>query len=61
MFQIKILDSEIENYRWREMRNWMKYNIKTKIIYESDGDHDGYWIFYFERNDDKVEFILRWL
>ncbi len=34
---------------------------KKQIYYESDGDHDGYWVFTFANEDDKVKFILKWL
>ena len=36
-------------------------NPKKQIYYESDGDHDGYWVFTFANESDKVKFILRWL
>ena len=34
---------------------------RKQIYYESDGDHDGYWVFPFRDEGDKVKFILRWL
>ena len=34
---------------------------KKQIYYESDGDHDGYWVFTFLNEGDKIKFILRWM
>ena len=37
------------------------HHAPKQIYYESDGDHDGYWVFTFRDESDKVKFILRWL
>ena len=62
-YQVRILDSELQFDNFVEALTWMRER-KTdnySAIYEPDGDHDGYWIFQFENEEDKVEFILRWL
>ena len=73
MYNIKILDSELPADEWRSMLDWMKENIKSdlplygltrrqkQVTYEPDGDHDGFWVFTFTDESDRVKFILKWM
>ena len=74
MHNIKILDSELTSIEWRSMLDWMQENIKNdlpvyglygnrpkQVTYEPDGDHDGFWVFTFTDESDRVKFILKWM
>ena len=60
--QVKILDSELRAGKFGELLTWFHERyIDHHTYYEPDGDHDGYWVFTFEKEEDKVKFILQWM
>lgn len=57
----RILDSEWSKGNFANVLQWLrKEEIDYFSEYEPDGDHDGFWAFRFESEEDKVKFILRW-
>lgn len=58
----RILDSEWSAGSFANALQWLhNEEIDYFSEYEPDGDHDGYWAFRFETEEDKIKFILKWL
>ncbi len=61
-YQVKFLDSELTVEKFEKILVWVRVNSMNYLPkYEPDGDHDGYWVFKFKKEEDKVRFILQWM